>query len=218
LRNSSEGLYRVGFWSGLLTVIFSLVYSVAQIGSVLGAFEEPWDLVAMFVPSLFLAFSFVVLMSAVRRYSGNERIIWGDLGVAFAAMYAVLVSLVYFVELVVVIPKVLNDESEAVSLLLFEEGSFMVATDAIGYAFMSISTLFAAFIFSGIREQRWTKRMLLANGAIGPAIALAAISPVFLAIGVFWMVTLPLSAVLLTRLFYKLRKGEPNPPEDPAAG
>jgi hypothetical protein len=32
------------------------------------------------------------------------------------------------------------------------------------------------------------------------------------------MVTLPLSAVLLTRLFYKLRKGEPNPPEDPAAG
>ncbi|MDI6719857.1 MAG: hypothetical protein QMD46_09635 [Methanomicrobiales archaeon] len=77
----------------------------------------------------------------------------------------------------------------------------MVAMDALGYAFMSVSTLVAAPVFVGGGLLRWTRRALIANGL------LAFLYPILLAIGILWIATLLLSALLLTMVFNTARAG-----------
>lgn len=99
---------KIGFRSGILTFGFAADYSIAQIAALFGVFAPPWDWVFLFTPSLFLASAFLVLMVAVLGFAAEEHRIWGCLAVAFAILYAALVSMVYFVELVVVVPLVLQ--------------------------------------------------------------------------------------------------------------
>lgn len=197
----ASDIRKIGYWSAVLTAGFGISYAVLQIAVVLGLFASPWDLIALFVPSFFLASSFLVLNVSIYHYASPERKIWGHIGLAFAALYAILVSIVYFVELTVVIPHVLQGNTAEIALLLFQPGSFMVAVDGLGYGFMSLSTLFAAQVFYGGRLERWTHWTLIANGLLTPVILLAVIYPALIIIGALWLVTFPLSAILLWRIF-----------------
>jgi len=117
-----------------------------------------------------------------------------------------MVSIVYVVELVVLVPLVFKGRGDEVALLLFRPGSVMVAVDALGYAFMSLSTPFAAPVFAGSGLSRWTYRALVANGLPAPVIAPAFLSSQLLAIGILWIVTLPLSAPLTTFVSGSMRR------------
>jgi hypothetical protein len=197
----ASNIQKIGYWSSFLTTVFSISYAVLQIAVALELFVSPWDQIALFVPSLFLASSFLVLNVCIYHYASEERKIWGHIGLAFAALYAILVSTVYFVELTVVIPRIFQGNTDEIALLLFQQGSFMVAVDGLGYSFMSLSTLFAAQVFQGGKLERWTRLALIANGLLSPVILLAVIYPVLIIIGALWLVTFPLSAILLWRIF-----------------
>ncbi|HSD57363.1 MAG TPA: hypothetical protein VLB04_04200 [Methanotrichaceae archaeon] len=197
----ARNIRKIGYWSSFLTVVFSISYAVLQIAAALEFFVSPWDQIALFVPSFFLASSFLVLNVSIYHYASEERKIWGHIGLAFAALYAILVSTVYFVELTVVIPRIFQGSTAEIALLLFQPGSFMVAVDGLGYGFMSLSTLFAAQVFQGGKLERWTRLALTANGLLAPVILLAVIYPMLVVIGALWLITFPLSAILLWRIF-----------------
>jgi hypothetical protein len=144
-------------------------------------------------------------------HAPEERKVGGIPGFAFAILYALPVSSVYFVGLAVVIPRISLGTTEGLTLLLFTPGSFMVAVDALGYTSLCIFTLFAAPVFFGGRMENWARRFLIANGILAPAIALAVFNPSFLAIGIFWIITFPVPAILVTLISQKIRSHPAGP-------
>jgi hypothetical protein len=194
-----------GFWSGLSASVFSIIYSIFQIVVLAGLIPAPWDMFSMFLPSLLLAVSFVVLIACVYRYAPENRKIHALVALCFALIYAVLVSIVYFTECAVVIPAILSGQSAKMEVLIPGPNSFMISLDALGYAFMSLSTLYAYPVFSGGRLETWTRRALLANGLLAPVILLALFFPGFMYIGALWMITLPAAVILMTVVFNRMK-------------
>jgi len=162
MRPGIENVSRLGFWSAVLSAVFAIAYIVAEIAHLLGLLGphgSPLSLILRMVPSLLLAPSFVVLMVSIHHYASEEKKIWSHVGLAFAIIYAVLVSVIYFVEMTVVVPPLQRGESDKVALLIFDPfTSFMYAIDVLGYGFMSLATLFVAPVFAGRKLERWIRR------------------------------------------------------------
>ncbi|MGZ4944555.1 MAG: hypothetical protein ACXV6K_09785 [Halobacteriota archaeon] len=196
--------YRFGFWSAILALIFGLGYIVALFATLLGFLMPPWDVAYQVAPSLPLASAFVVLIISVHYYASSERKIASHVAVTFATVYTVLASMVYFTLLAVVIPNVLAGQADKVSLLLFDTGSFLTAVDGLAYGFMSLAALFAAVVFVGTGLVRWTRWALVAHGVLAPFIVGAVVWSPLLPIGALWVITFPLSTVLLAVLFRRL--------------
>lgn len=199
MKNSS--IYKIGFWSAALSAAFALAYSVAQILSTSKILPYPHDMFWLFLPSLFLASVFVTTMVCL-HYSVEENLkIWTALGIAFALMYAPLVSIVYFSQLTVVIPALLRGEINETHVLSFPGRTFLMAVDCLGYFFMSLATFFAAFAFKNNHETKWLYRGLLWNGLLMPVLVLAFFYPVFYYVGAIWIITFPLAMINATKYF-----------------
>lgn len=109
----------------------------------------------MLTPSLLLGSSFLVLVVSVHQLASQERKIWSHAAVAFATAYTVLISIVYFVQLTLVAPRLARGQSKGIEMFLFVPfDSFLYAVDILGYSFMSVATLFAAMVFTGARARR----------------------------------------------------------------
>lgn len=203
----------VGFWSAVLATVFSLAYSVAQIAEWLGWLGSQGGpassstvpgLVVLLIPSLFLGSAFLVLAVSIHQVASPDRRIWSHVGVAFATAYAVLISMVYFVQLTLVAPRLARGQIEDIKVFLFVPfDSFLYAVDILGYSFMSVSTLFAARVFTGRGLERAVRLFMTANGLLLPFIALQMYFPPLLWIATPWAVTFPGSTWLLALLFHR---------------
>ncbi|MBS1527364.1 MAG: hypothetical protein JST19_17050 [Bacteroidetes bacterium] len=188
----------LGYCSAALALFFALAYSVAQLMSTFELIPHPQDLFWLFLPSLFLAPAFLLTMISL-HYTADESVkIWTMIGYSFAALYTICACIVYFSQLTVVLPKELNGEVDERYVLIFEPKTFLMAVDCLGYFFMSLSTLFAAFAF---REYKWLYRGMLWNGALLPVLILAFFYPVFYYVGALWMLTFPLAMINAMKYF-----------------
>jgi hypothetical protein len=120
---------------------------------------------------------------------------------AFALMYAVLVTIVYPTQLAVVIPAKLAGNAAAVQGLTVSAGTFMWVIDGAGYLLMGLATLFAAGAFAADPSRQWLRGFLIANGLIDPIILAVYAFPWLLPAGGLWLVTAPGSMWLLARYF-----------------
>jgi len=198
----NELISRLGFWSAVLTFVFGVGFIVAQFFQFAGIPAAPWHLITLTFPSFLLAPSFVILMISVYHYAAAERKIWGHIAIAFAIMYATLNSAVYFVQMTVVVPSTLNGAGGAAAFITLSIGTFIYAFDVLGYSFMGLATLFAAFVFVGGAIERWTRWALLANGLITtPGLLLQQQIPAAFYLGAVWIITFPLATALLAVLF-----------------
>lgn len=194
----------LGYWSAILSVIFALGYSVAQLLSTFKIIPHPQDLFWLFLPSLFLAPAFLLTMISLHYSISGSLKIWTAAGCAFAILYTICASIVYFTQLTVVLPKELKGQVDANYVLIFETKTFLMAVDCIGYFFMSLSTLFAAF---AVRKHKWMYRGLLWNGLLLPILILAFFYPAFYYAGAVWMLTFPLAMINTAKFF----KSSPEP-------
>jgi hypothetical protein len=192
-------LRAIGYWSSMLSLLFATAYSVPQLLSEARLLPHPQDLYWLFVPSLLLAPSFLIAMICLHFKADENKKLFAAIGVAFAILYCADVTLVYFSQLTVVIPAQLENEINEKQVLLFDRRTFLMAIDCIGYFFMSLSTLFAAFAFQ--REHKWLFRGLLYNGLLLPVLILAFFFPVLYYIGALWMITFPLAMINAAKLF-----------------
>ena len=205
----------LGFWSAALCTVFSLAYVVAQLAEWAGLLgssggphsrSTPFGLAVLLTPSLLLGISFVVLMVSVHYVAEASARIWSHVAIAFASIYATLISIVYYVQLAFVIPRLARGSAEGIELLLFEPfDSFLYAVDVYGYSLMSLSTLFAAPVFRNKGLERWIRVALIANGCLVPFLALQMYWPPLIWGGSLWAITFPAATWLLAVHFGRMR-------------
>jgi hypothetical protein len=210
-RQISPSTRAAGFWSAVFATVFSSAYVVAQLAEWVGwlgsaggpeSSSTPLAIALLLTPSLLLGSSFLMLMVCIHQLVPPERRIWSHAAVAFATAYAVLISLVYFVQLTLVAPRLASGRSEGIEMLLFTPfDSFLYAVDILGYSFMSVATLFAAMGFTGRGLDRVVRVLLTANGLLLPFIALQMYFHSLIWIAALWAVTFPGSTWALAMLF-----------------
>ena len=205
----------LGVWSAVLCTVFSLTYVLAQLGEwagLLGSAGGPHSrsttlgLVVLLTPSLLLGVTYVVLTVSIHYTAEASARIWSHLAVVFASMYATLISIVYYVQLAFVIPRLAQGRGEGIQLLIFEPfDSFLYAVDVFGYSLMSLSTLFAAAVFRSQGIERWIRWALIANGCLIPFLALQMVYPPLIWGGSLWAITFPTASWLLAIHFSRLQ-------------
>jgi len=208
----------VGFWSAVLATVFSLTYVVAQIAEWMGwmgsgggadNLSTPFGLVVLLTPSLFLGSAFLVLVVSIHYVTSPDRKVWSHAAVAFATVYAVLISINYYVQLTWVMPRLAAGRTEGIEAFLFTPfDSFLYAVDILGYSFMSLATLFAARVFTGRGIERVVRLFLTANGLLLPFIALQMYVHWLIWIAALWAVTFPASTWTLAILFHRMETTE----------
>ena len=213
----------VGFWSAVLATVFSITYIVGQLAEWSGLLgsqggpesaSTPLGLAVLLTPSLLLGSSFLVLCVSIHQLASSERRIWSHAAVAFATVYAVLISIVYFVQLTLVAPRLARGQSEGIEAFLFVPfDSFLYAVDILGYSFMSMATLFAAMVFTGKGLERVVRAFLIANGLLLPFLALQMYFHPLIWIAALWAVTFPGSTWSLAILFRRAATTTPTAPE-----
>ena len=205
-------IYKIGFWAAAFASFFSIAYDVGQLAEWFGLMgsgggperDSTWyGLVVLLVPSLFLGISFVVLMGSVHLHAPVDRKIWSQMGLTFAIMYGTLICMNYFVQITLVAPALYRGSvPDYVRPFLFHVfNSFTYSVDLLGYSFMSLSTLFAAFVFAGPGIEKAARWFLLANGVIVPFIALQTFYHPMIWVASLWGITLPGSTIALAVLF-----------------
>jgi hypothetical protein len=199
MNHSNAG--KIGKYAAVFSVVFAITYSVFQLLAAFKVIPHPHELIWLFLPSLLLAFSFLISVICLHYFAEEDCKVYTAIATAFALLYCAFVSIVYFTQLAVVIPLLLQQKINETHLLAFSAKSFLVAVDCIGYAAMNAATLFAAFAF---RSKLYTKSLytsLLLNGFLTPIVILAYFIPAFMYLGALWMITLPVAMIQAARLF-----------------
>ena len=210
----SQSTKVVGFWSAVLATVFSLLYVVAQLAEWAGwlgsaggpeSASTPVGLVILLTPSLLLGSAFLVLVVSIHQVAAPDRKVWSHAAVAFAILYTALISIVYFVQLTLVAPRIAEGRVAGIEAFLFVPfDSFLYAVDILGYSFMSVATLFAARVFTGKGVERVARFWLTANGLLLPFLALQMYFHPLIWIASLWAITFPASTWSLAILFRRL--------------
>jgi len=143
-----------------------------------------------YLASMFIAFSFVPLMCAYAAAGKPEGKAVGFVSVAFAAMYAVVILLVYFAQVTTVRLAPLTEQ--AATLLDYSAFGLFFNYDLLGYCFMALSTFFAGLtIDAKTKPDRVLKGLLIIHGIFAVSCFLLPILGVFNADmeGAFWIGT-----------------------------
>ncbi len=212
---------RVGFWSALLTALWTLAFAATLAATpFLAPLPTEWRGIqdyatsfnqlqmVSFLPCLLLAPTVVVLMAAIHYHTPPGRQVLSLAGVALAVAYATIVSVNYYLQLTVVRANLLQGSTEGLTLLaMTNPTSIFGSLEAIGYFFLGLATFFVAPIFSGGRLEKWVRIFFILNGLLGllgvVAYALGRLEIVLIGLGV-WCVVFVLAAILLSVLFRRV--------------
>lgn len=115
-----------------------------------------------FVCSL-LPLGFIMMSAGFQHESEADRRVSANIGMVFAAVYAVLVLLVYFSQLAFVRFESLTEQAERV--LSFIPGSLMFGYDLLGYGMMSLSTFFTGLSMKPrSKPDKWLRCLMMIHG------------------------------------------------------
>ncbi len=118
---------------------------------------------ASYFASMFIAFSFVPMMCGYAYFSERKCRLAGFVSVAFAAVYAAIVLLVYFTQLTTVRLNALTQQ--AAELLDFQQCGLFFNYDLLGYALMASATFFAGLtVDAQTKADKLLKCVLMVHG------------------------------------------------------
>jgi ABC-type Co2+ transport system permease subunit len=146
---------RIGMYSSIVTLIGVVGFALSMfIGSDYGSY----------LFSLFISWGFVPMICSFSSVACKENNSAGYAAIAFSAMYAVVVGLVYFAQLTTIRLTELNEQVLAI-LDYRNLGSLFFNYDLFGYAFMAIATFFIALTIEvNNKKDKWLKLLLLIHG------------------------------------------------------
>ncbi len=166
----NKRVYRIGFWAAVFTAILAAAFiTMGMFGSSSwdnfpGMVNYIWTTIkiidyALFIPAFLLAPVFVVLMVCIHYYASVDKKIYSLIGLAFAVIYATIITTDYFVLWTVVLPSTIMGETAGLSLFsLYNPHGIFVSLESIAYMMMSLALLFIAPVFQGGRKEsalRW---------------------------------------------------------------
>ena len=184
---------RVGFYAAIVSVVVTLVTFGFAINAVptsganclADCLEYPYlDTLAQFpkdyiwMPlAILMILAYLVLMVSIQAYASRDRKIFGQIGLSFAIMAALILLGDYFVQFSVVPVSLMHGETEGITLLTQynSHGPFIVLEE-LGYLLMALSFLFIAPVFAGKNRLEGAIRWVLVGGFILTMISLTGIS------------------------------------------
>lgn len=203
----NKGVYKIGFWSGIVAFIATVSFVVVQILQLLGVFHFPYDEILIYGTSLCIVIPFIIEMLALHYITPVEKKFWTHGALIFTILYSVFVTANYIVQLATVIPMKLNNAGDEIRVLEQTPHSMFWNFDALGYIFMGLATLMAIPAFERHGFQRWVRASFWANALVTPLISIVYFYPVFseklLLLGFPWGITAPLAMLMLAILFKK---------------
>lgn len=178
---------QLGFWMAILTAVMTTVaFGIAVTTLPISgpycvhdcvtypyttvADQVPHDYLWMY-PGALVAPLVLVLMGCLHQYAAAEQKLFSQLGLIFAAIYAAIISVDYYIQIAVIQPSLLRGELEGVALISqYNPHSIFIALEDLAYVMLGVAFLFMAPVFAGQERLagvlRWLFRLssLLALG------------------------------------------------------
>ena len=112
---------------------------------------------------MFLPIGFIMMTAGFHHESGADTKVAANIGLTLAAVYAVLILLVYFAQTTTVRLEALNESASRV--LDYRKGGLLFNYDLLGYGMMALSTFFTGLcIRAETKPDLWLKRLMLIHG------------------------------------------------------
>lgn len=172
MNEGNEVTFKTGKISSLIAGICTVLFALFIL---LGFTTD--TIMFQFLVCFVLAISYVVAANAVCSATSPEMKIWGRLTVSFAVMYAIFICFVYYTQLTVVRLNLISADSLA--LIKMSPGAWLFALDMLGYTFLALSTVFAAFLFSKKGLERKIRVMMIIHSVLGIPACLIPALPLF---------------------------------------
>lgn len=213
----------LGFWSAVILTFFNILSSLMMIPSWFTNPIHPWSGIAQYsssfdffqiasmIPGFLVVLPFLPLMASIHYTAPSDRRVFSIIGIAFAAVSVGMLGFQYYSQVTVVNYNLSTGNEPGLGLfVLGNPHSFFWPLETLGYCFMSLSTLFAAFAFSRTPLARWIRSLFIANGVLGVAGMVAypfEITTVAVLSGLaLWTVIFPASTILLAISFRRRLK------------
>ncbi len=152
---------KFGFYISMITAIVTMVTFAIAISTpplsgpfcTGSCFEYPFaDIASRFprdyywmYPAIVLSFLYLVMMACIYQVTPNHKKVFALVGVLFATISAMILSVNYFVQVSVIQPSILAGETEGIALLTqFNPHGIFIVLEEIGFLMMVIS-FFALF-------------------------------------------------------------------------
>ncbi|MEP7377848.1 MAG: hypothetical protein ABI675_30895 [Chitinophagaceae bacterium] len=213
----NNAICKIGFWAGLVAFGSNAAFVLVQALQLLGILHYPYDEILIYGFSLCIVVPFLIEMLALHHVTAKEKKFWSHAALIFTIIYVVFVTANYVVQLATVIPMTLKGASDQIQILKQTPHSLFWDFDAIGYIFMGLATLFAVPVFKKKGFQTWVRIFFLANALVTPLIAFVYFYPTFsdklLLLALPWVITAPISMLLLAIMFKKEIPENPNDSE-----
>lgn len=129
--------------------------------------------------SMLLSWGYLLLICSFTTEIIAERKSFAFAGIAFACVYVMFISLVYFTQLTTVANQTAS--TEALQVLSYQTvGGLMFNLDLFGYGMMSLSTFFIGAAMKPTNKiDQWLKALLMLHGLFAPACILLPMLNVF---------------------------------------
>lgn len=115
-----------------------------------------------YVVCMILPIGYGMMAAGFLHESAADRRVAAQVGMLFAAVYAVLVLLVYFAQTTL---RFDGMSAQAVQLLDFQRGGLLFNYDLLGYGMMALSTFFIGLSVKPANcADKWLKAMLMIHG------------------------------------------------------
>ena len=212
---TSQTVLILGYWSAILasvlTIVFILLAFAFSVKEWTGieAYAASFNNLQManFIPVILLAPTVIVLMACIHYITPESKRVFTLIGIAFSCVYTAIICTNYFLQLYVVRLNLLSGTLEGIALLAVPNfHSIFFALETIGYAFLSLATLFVSPVFRGGKLENWIRSLFIVGGVVGIFGAIAAPFDrpylIFAGLGL-WCFAFPLSTILLSIYFKK---------------
>lgn len=233
-KNRSEGQLntsRFGFYISIITTIITVATFVIAISTPPlsgpfckgSCFEYPYaDIASRFprdyywmYPAIVLSFSYLLMMACIYQITPGTKKVFATIGVLFATMSALILSVNYFIQVSIIQPSLLVGETEGIALLTqFNPHGIFIVLEEIGF-FLMIVSFFALFpIFNGKNSLEKTIRYTVITGFILAIVSFTLISITYgirreyifeVAIISITSIELILLGILFTRYFRRIK-------------
>ena len=194
--SSEKSMRRLGFWSALMTALLAAVAFGAGVTTPprSGPFcsssciTYPYTNAASFVPrdylwmypGILLVGIFVVLAACIHVNVPDDKKVFSQIALCWAAISAALITLDYFIQLFVLQPSLLRGETEGLSLFSqYNPHGIFIAAEDLGYLMMSLAFLFISLAFVKPNGLERAIRWLLLFGSLAAVAALIALSLIY---------------------------------------
>jgi uncharacterized membrane protein len=211
----------LGFWSAIFASGFTILFVLIAVGTSLVFPMQAWNGIqtyaehfnwldmASFIPAIFLAPTMVILMACIHAVTPEKQQVFSLISLAFTSIYAAIIPTNYYLQLFVVRLNLQSGTLDGLDLLAQPNlHSVFFALETLGYAFLSLATLFVSPVFKGGMLERWIRSLFIVSGAVG--IFGVIVAPfdqpylIFAGLGI-WSLAFPISTILLSVFFQKIK-------------